>query len=103
MTRFHPALLVAAVALVACTDDSPSDGASGVMPDGSVCVGKCDHVGAAPVATGYRMFSAYPHEEGSPSRCLRDRLFHRLMARLVTVPSPIWTGNFFAVLERRAD
>ncbi len=55
------------------------------------------------VAAGYRMVSAYPHEEGSPSRCLRDRLFHRLMARLVTVPSPIWTGNFFAVLERRAD
>jgi len=57
MTRISLALALTACAVLGCTDDGASGDPAGpaVLRDGEVCVGKCDHVGAAPVATGYRI------------------------------------------------
>jgi len=52
------------------------------------------------VASGLTVRACYPHYLGSPSRCVRDKAFHRILGFFLATPLEIWTANFFSILER---
>jgi cyclopropane fatty-acyl-phospholipid synthase-like methyltransferase len=53
----------------------------------------------AALAGGFICVSCFPHLEGSPNRQFLDRLFHRILSRLLMSPPEIWSANVFAILE----
>ena len=54
------------------------------------------------LSSGLKVSRCWPHPLGSPSRRVLDTILHKLLDRIVMTPPEIWTGNFFAYLDRES-
>lgn len=52
------------------------------------------------LSSGLKVSRCWPHPLGSPSRRLLDTVLHKILDRILMTPPEIWTGNFFAFLDR---
>lgn len=53
------------------------------------------------VAAGFDLTAAWPQRRGSKRRMITDALVHRFLSWALLNPPPIWSANFYGMLEAR--
>lgn len=52
-------------------------------------------------AAGYGLAAFWPQRRGSRRRMVTDALFHRFLSWVLLNPPPVWSPNFYGMLEAR--